>query len=395
MSRQGKLDVIVVGGGPAGAAAALALTRADFRVALIDARAPQPWHAEDELDLRVFALAPSAARLLDDLGVWDALRDARVAAYSHMHVTDAATGASINFSASEQGVDALGWIVENRLLQHVLWGALDAAGVRCVCPARVNGVRTQAERISVDLDDGGVLSASVLVAADGGASPLRGMVGIDLSEHDYAQRALVAHVSSERPHQMVAWQRFLPGGPLALLPLADGRASVVWSLPQAQAKRILALDDASFLAELGVASDFHLGRLLATTPRAAFPLRMNLARRYHAPRAVLVGDAAHVVHPLAGQGVNLGLRDVAVLRDTLLAARAQGRDIAADDVLARYGRRRRSSATLDAWSIDALGRVFGWRSAPLTGLRVVGLRVVDRLGVLKRALGAHATGLQD
>lgn len=393
MSRQGRLDVIVVGGGPVGAAAALALAQADFKVALVEARTPQPWRADDELDVRVVALAPSSARLLNGLGVWDALRSARASAYARMQVVDAESGASVKFDAREQGVDALGWIVENRLLQHVLWQALDGAGVRCVCPARVAGVRQHDDRISVDLDDGSALSARVLAAADGGGSPLRTMLNIDVSEHDYAQRALVAHVCSERDHDGVAWQRFLPGGPLALLPLADGRSSVVWSLPQAQAKRILALDDDAFLAELGVASDFHLGRMLASTPRAAFPLRMNLARRYYAPRAVLLGDAAHVVHPLAGQGVNIGLRDVTELRDTLVAARSQGRDIAAEDVLARYARRRRSAATRDAWSFDALARIFAWRAAPLTGLRGLGVHAVDRIGVLKRALGAHATGL--
>ncbi|MDN5924178.1 MAG: UbiH/UbiF/VisC/COQ6 family ubiquinone biosynthesis hydroxylase [Xanthomonadales bacterium] len=393
MSRQARLDVIVVGGGPVGAAAALALARADFKVALIEAHTPSAWHSEDELDLRVLALAPSSARLLDGLGVWEALRDARASAYAHMRVEDAASGASLNFAASELGVDALGWIVENRLLQQVLWRALDGAGVRCVCPARVEGVRAQAERISVDLAAGDVLSAQLLVAADGAGSPLRGMLGIELSKHDYAQRALVAHVRSERAHQHTAWQRFLPGGPLALLPLADGRSSLVWSLLQDEAKRLLELDDAAFLNELGMASDFHLGRLLQTTPRAAFPLRMNLARHYHAPRAVLLGDAAHVVHPLAGQGVNLGLRDVAELRDSLVAARARGRDIAAEDVLAGYARRRRSADTLDAWSIDGLARVFAWQSPALIGLRALGLRSVDRLGIVKRALGAHASGL--
>jgi 2-octaprenyl-3-methyl-6-methoxy-1,4-benzoquinol hydroxylase/2-octaprenylphenol hydroxylase len=199
-------------------------------------------------------------------------------------------------------------------------------------------------------------------------------------------------VTTERPHQHTAWQRFLPGGPLALLPLADGRSSIVWSLPEAEARRVLALDDDAFCAELGVASDFRLGPVRSTTRRAAFPLRLQLADDYQAERLVLLGDAAHAVHPLAGQGVNLGLRDVAELRDTLLAAREAGRDIAAPHVLRRYARRRRSADTLDAWSFDALGRIYAWQAPPWVAARALGVRLVDRLAPLKRRLAAHAAG---
>jgi 2-octaprenyl-3-methyl-6-methoxy-1,4-benzoquinol hydroxylase/2-octaprenylphenol hydroxylase len=233
----------------------------------------------------------------------------------------------------------------------------------------------------------------LLVAADGTQSPLRRLAGIETRGRDYAQRAVVAHVSTERSHEDTAWQVFLPGGPLALLPLADGRSSVVWSLPEADAVRVLAMDEAAFCEALGVGSDFRLGRVVGTTRRAAFPLRLQLADRYQAERFVLLGDAAHAVHPLAGQGVNLGLRDVAELRDTLVVAREAGRDIAAEHVLRRYARRRRSADTLDALSFDGLARVYGWKAAPLVALRGMGVRVVDRLGPLKRLLVHHAGGV--
>ena len=387
------LDVAVVGGGMVGAAAALALARAGFATALLEARAPQPWSAADEVDLRVVGLAPSSIALLDELDVWTSIRDARCGPYAHMRVWDGESGASIDFDAADEGRDLLGHIVENNLVQWMLWQALEAAGVRRLCPAAVRGIEPREDRMTLQLADGESLSARLVVAADGAASPLRGMVGIGTRGRDYAQRAVVAHVATERAHERTAWQRFLPTGPLALLPLADGRSSIVWSLPDEEAQRVLALSDADFMAELGVASDFRLGRIAATTRRAAFPLRLQLAESYQAERFVLLGDAAHAVHPLAGQGVNLGLRDVVELRDVLLAARDAGREIAAPHVLRRYARRRRSADTLDAYGFDALARIHAWQSPPLVAARGLGVRLLDRLAPLKRQLARHAAGL--
>lgn len=387
------LDVAVVGGGMVGSAAALALARAGFSTALLEARAPAAWDASAEVDLRVVGLAPSSVTLLDELDVWTSIREARAGSYSHMHVWDAESGAAIDFDAAGEGRDRLGYIVENNLVQWTLWQALEAAGVRRLCPAEVQGFEAREDRIQLELAGGETLAAGLLVAADGAASPLRQLAGIGTRGRDYAQRAVVAHVATERPHEDTAWQRFLPGGPLALLPLADGRSSIVWSLPEAEARRVLALDEQAFLGELGVASDFRLGRIVAATPRAAFPLKLQLAERYQADRFVLLGDAAHAVHPLAGQGVNLGLRDVIELRDTLVDARAAGRDIGAAHVLRRYARRRRSADTLDALGFDALARIYAWQSPALVAARGVGVRLLDRLTPLKRKLSEHAAGL--
>jgi 2-octaprenyl-3-methyl-6-methoxy-1,4-benzoquinol hydroxylase/2-octaprenylphenol hydroxylase len=319
------LDVAIVGGGMVGAAAALSLARAGFATALLEAREPAPWRVDDEVDLRVVGLAPSSIALLEELGVWPSIRDARSGPYSHMHVWDAENGAAIDFDAADEDRQLLGYIVENNLVQWTLWQALEAGGVRRLCPARVGGIEQREDRVQLELADGEPICARLIVAADGAGSPLRDMVGIATRGRDYGQRAIVAHVRTERAHQGTAWQRFLPTGPLALLPLADGRSSLVWSLPEDRARQVLAMDDAAFLSELGVASDFRLGPILATTPRAAFPLKLQLAERYQSERFVLLGDAAHAVHPLAGQGVNLGLRDVVELRDTLVAARDAGR----------------------------------------------------------------------
>lgn len=391
MNRRGTHDVAVVGAGMVGAALALALAREGFDVAMVEPRAPTSWRGTDEVDLRVVALAPSSAQLFQRLDVWTAIASARACAFRRMHVWDALAPGELGFDAADDGAAALGWIVENRLIQHSLWQALQD-DVAVYCPARVSASEADAQRRTLLLEDGTSLSARLVIAADGADSALRGMVGIAASDRDYAQRAIVAHVATERPHQSTAWQRFLPGATLAFLPLADGRSSVVWSAPEAQAARLLELDDAAFCNELGAAFDFRLGRITATTPRAAFPLRLRLAERYLAPRFALIGDAAHVVHPLAGQGVNLGLRDASELTGVLTAARAEKRDFAAEYTLRQFERSRRSDNALSAHAFDAIQRAFASQALPVAALRGAALALVDRVAPLKRLFADHAAG---
>ncbi|HEX7368884.1 MAG TPA: FAD-dependent monooxygenase, partial [Rhodanobacteraceae bacterium] len=323
---------------------------------------------------------------------WRGIEAARVSPYRRMCVWDAASGAELAFDAAREGRAQLGWIVENNLVARTLWEALDRAGVRRMCPAHIESFTQRDDRVVLELGGGEILAAALLVIADGAGSKLREHAGIEVRGRDYHQRAVVAHIATERPHEKIAWQRFAHEGPIALLPLADGRSSIVWSLPEARAREVLTMDDATFCEAAGIASDFRLGCITATTSRASFPLRLQMARRFAAGRCVLIGDAAHVVHPLAGQGANLGLRDVAELTDVLGDARSAGRDFTAAHVLQRYARRRRAPSVLDAHAFDAIERMFAWQTPGWSALRGLGLHAFDAIGPVKRKLADHAAG---
>jgi 3-demethoxyubiquinol 3-hydroxylase len=389
MSRRGLLDVVVVGAGVVGSAAALALARDGRRVALVEAQAPAPWSAPAP-DLRVYAFAPDNAALLEDLGAWQAVRTARAEPYRRMRVWDAAGGEELCFDADALGQPELGWIVEHGLLVDRLWQALEGAGVERHCPQRVVALEQDDSSATLTLADGRRLRAQLVVAADGAGSALRGLAGLEVERHDYGQCGLVAYVRTAAPHQQTCWQRFLPSGPLAFLPCSDGRSSIVWTLPEAEAQRLQALDATDFSAELTRAFDARLGAVELDSARAAFPLRRQLARRYVAGRVVLAGDAAHVVHPLAGQGVNLGLRDVAALR-RLLAAGAPGAGVAGHR-LDRYARERRSENALAAWTFDGINRLFSNDALLPTLLRGPLLGLVGRLPPLADLLWRRAAG---
>jgi len=407
VSRRELLDVVVVGAGVVGAAAALAFARDGLNVALVEAREPAPWRREVP-DLRVYAFAPDNAALLADLGVWNAVCAARVQPYRAMRIWDAAGGDAFAFDADHFARRELGWIVEHGLLVDRLWAALPAAGVQLLCPERVTGLEPGrpergAEGATLELGSGRRLRARLVLAADGADSQLRTLAGVETAGHDYSQRGLVAFIETEQPHRDTCWQRFLPGGPLAFLPFAaiDAGAppggghcsSIVWTLPEAEAARQLALADAPFLVELERAFDGPLGALRAVSKRAAFPLRRQLARAQVAGRIAIVGDAAHVVHPLAGQGVNLGLRDVAALRVSVAAAMSRGGDIAAPAQLARWARERRSENTVAAYAFDGLNKLFSNDAVAATLLRGPLLGMAGKLPPLTRVLWRRAAGL--
>ena len=390
--KRGMRDVVAVGGGVVGAACALALAKLGLDVALVEAREPPRWNASQR-DLRVYAFAPDNAALLDALGLWKSIRESRTEPYRRMRVWDAGGGGELAIDADALGRRELGWIVEHGLLVDRLWSALPAAGVEVLCPAKVESLAQDERGTSVGLDSGRSIEARVAIAADGGDSALRALAGIEVDAHDHAQRGVVAYVETASPHENTAWQRFLPGGPLAFLPCGDGLSSIVWSLPNDEAARVLALDDAAFGEELAQAFEARLGAVRVVSKRAAFPLRRQLADSLCEGRVLLAGDAAHVVHPLAGQGVNLGLRDVAALRDSIAAA--QSRRLAWDSPhrLQRWARQRKSENALAAHAFDAINRVYSNDALWPTLLRGHALGIAGRLPPVASALWRHASGL--
>ena len=397
MSRE--FDVIVVGAGVVGAALAAGLAAAGVcepgRVALLADAPAHPVAADTDWDLRVFALSRASERLLRFAGAWDLVPSRRLHPYGRMCVGDASGEAggrgSLTFDGADMGEPNLGMIAEGRALQSACLQAARTAGV-VVIEAALAAVETGATAARVRLGDGRELRGGLVVAADGTDSTARALLGIGTAGHTYLQDAIVAHVRTALPHQNTAWQRFLPSGPLAFLPLPDGRSSIVWSTARAEAARLRTLDADAFAAELDAASGAALGRCEPATARAGFPLKLQYALEYARPRAVLVGDAAHVVHPLAGQGLNLGLMDCAALIETLRDAGGP-RSFGDLRVLRRYERWRKSENLVAAAVLDGFERLFSSTSFVLSRLRSRGLEVVGALPVVKRGFAERALGL--
>jgi 2-polyprenylphenol 6-hydroxylase len=387
-------DLVVAGGGMVGAAFALACSGKGLSIALVETRPPQRTWPQGETDLRVSALSRASQRLFGRLGVWERIESLGASPYREMRVWDSVGGGSIHFDSADLGEPDLGHIVENRVTQLALWEGLERApDVTPICPAAIAGMERYGTVTRLLLADGRALDAHLLVAADGRDSLVRELAGIQTSGWDYDQRAIVATVIPSQPHRETAWQRFLPTGPLALLPLRNGRCSIVWSATEIRATELMALEDAAFSAELTDACEGRLGLLRLEGPRAALGLRLQHAQRYVEPGLALIGDAAHAVHPLAGQGVNLGLLDAAELADALDLALSRRRDIASLWTLRRYERARRGDNLAMLAAMDGFKRLFGNALAPVARVRSLGLCATDRLAPVKRRFMERALGL--
>lgn len=394
-------DIAVIGAGMVGAATAALLARAlpGTTIAVLDAEAPPRWRAGDPLGLRVSALSEASRRILAACGAWEEIAAGRISPYSHMRVWDGAIPAggpgAIRFGAADVAAPVLGHIVENELVRLALRNALlRMENVNVLDGARLETLALDGACAELGIEDGRRLQARLVVGADGAASPSRALAGLETQGHDYEQRAVVCHVRCQLPHGETAWQRFLPEGPIAYLPLADGRVSIVWSTTPAHAEALLAADDESFRVEVARASDGCLGEVLEAGPRAAFPLRMRHAPVYTRARYALVGDAAHTVHPLAGQGVNLGFLDAAALADVVAAGVAAGRDPGDPALLRRYERWRKPENVIAMRAFDGINRLFSNDDPGLGAIRRAGFTLVERLAPLKGMFIRRAMGLE-
>ena len=392
-------NVVIIGAGVAGLTLATLLSNSaapSFRVAVVDAGPPPPYDPE-AVALRVSAISPKSADVLRKCSVWSDISSRRAAPYQTMCVWDAQSrwdsDDAVNFRSDELGTEVLGYIIENDLIRWTLAAELAAKQVPVTCATRVAGLRFGPRSCDVLLADKAQLSAGLIVGADGAHSLVRQLAGIRTTQWDYRQRAFVTHVRSEIPHSETAWQRFTDAGPIALLPLADGRSSIVYSTDPAEARKLVDLDEAAAGRRLTDVSDGVLGDLRVTSSRASFPLAAAYVEDYAIERCVLIGDAAHRVHPLAGQGVNLGVADAHELAETIISAYANGQDHGDLSVLRRYERARKAGNELTLRSLDALHRLFSSQTMSVAELRRAGLRIFDRAAPLKRRAARHAMGL--
>ena len=408
-----EFDVVVVGGGMTGSALALGAASQGWKVALVESaplaslQAPlTPAVTVDDIEPRVSAISVASERLLTELGAWPRVLQGRHCAYTAMDVWDGDGTGRIRFSASELGAPALGTIVENRALVKALFDQLAESSVRLLGDTRVDSLSLVGEGIHrVVLSSGECLQSRLVIAADGARSQLRQWAGLPTREWDYNQQAIVCTVATERAHDGTAWQRFTETGPLAFLPLAslkdvdgarepgDNLCSIVWSQDTTEARRLMALDDDAFSEQLAAAFEGRLGAVTRLSRRHVFPLRQRHAKTYVRPGFALLGDAAHTIHPLAGQGANLGYGDVRVLLDELAVARQRALNPGDLLLLQRYQRRRKGENLSMMAAMEGFRQLFVRDELPLRWLRNTGMRWLNSAGPLKNRIAAQAMGL--
>lgn len=392
-------DLIIVGAGMVGSALALALKDSGLNILLLDggSMAVRPFSDEAPFEPRVSALSMASQRLLERLQVWPGVQARRASPYAQMQVWDGSGTGSIHFSAASVHAESLGHIVENRVVQDALLEALFDSEVGLLPNARLEQLRRDGDDWLLQLVDGRQLRTPLLVAADGANSSVRQMAGCATREWDYLHHAIVTSVRCADAHQATAWQRFTDDGPLAFLPLRRGEdehwCSIVWSTVPEEARRLMALDDQAFRQALGKAFEWRLGEVLEVDPRLCIPLRQRHAKRYIQPGLALIGDAAHTIHPLAGQGVNLGFLDAATLAEVLLHALRRGEALASEKTLSRFERRRMPHNLAMMAAMEGFQRLFQADPLSVRWLRNSGLNLVDGLAEAKALFVRQALGL--
>ncbi|MBM3356314.1 MAG: UbiH/UbiF family hydroxylase [Betaproteobacteria bacterium] len=384
-----QVDVVIVGGGPVGLSLAAALSRTGLKLAVVESQASRAHDEGQAWDSRVYAISPGAAAFLEACGAWQRVPRERIARVEAMRVYGDDARACLEFSAYDAGLRELAFIVENNRLQHALWQRVREETVAVYCPAGWRSLEFGPDAARIELDDGTMIAARLVVGADGADSRVRERAGIAVKPLEYRQLGVVGNFSCGRPHDGVAYQWFRRDGVLALLPLPGRRASMVWSLEEEGARRLLGLAPGRLGEEVAVASHGALGALASITPPAAFPLRLQRVERFIGSRVALVGDAAHNIHPLAGQGLNLGFRDARELARAL-AGRGPFEDCGEQTLLRRYERARREDVLAMQYATDGLQKLFNNDVVWLERVRNLGLQLVNGQPQLKNFLVRQA-----
>lgn len=387
-------DIVIAGGGMIGTGLALALAPLKLRVAVVEA-VPRTDNQQPSFDDRSTALSRSSQHMFEAMGLWQDIAKSSTPITS-IHISDRGRFGFSHIDAEEQGVEALGYVVMNRTLGQVLHQALsEIDGIEFVCPGKITSVEMRPDIATVSIDTPNErllkLSGSLLVASDGANSAVRGMVGVSASRVDYEQIAVVGNLETEKPAGNCAFERFTDGGPIAMLPASDGRVAFVWTMSPGQADRVMQHSDRAFTKELQEAFGFRLGSFARVGKRAAYPLTLSKASRLVTGRCVLIGNAAHGLHPVAAQGFNLGLRDVAALSDCI--ADSAVRDVGDEEILQEYAAWRRADQRKLVRITDGIVRLFGSDKAPIRVLRNLGMLSFDLVPGVRSLFAKHMMGL--
>ncbi len=389
-------DIIIVGGGIVGLTVALLLAQSDKRIALLDKKGCIESFNREQYDVRVSAVTPASVKLFEQLSVWDNMVALRVSPFTHMHVWDGDGQGKIQFNAASMGVNELGYIVENNVMLQVLWQrVLAAANIELLNDIDLDYLQRHEHNSNIELHGGDtVLSAPLIIGADGAQSWLREAAHIGITERDYQHHALVCTVKTEKAHDKTARQRFMPEGPLAFLPLGSAHeSSIVWSSAPTHIDTLMQLSNDDFGIALTEAFQSQLGAVIEVGPRATFPLVMRHAKHYVQSGLALVGDAAHTVHPLAGQGLNLGLADAALLAELVLQDYAHKNERVKYSTLRRYERARKADNATMLAAMDGFRHLFGNDIPIVKWLRHRGLNLTDRLDFIKSLILQKAMGV--
>lgn len=388
-------DIAVVGSGMTGLLAACALGPSHLKIAVIDQRLPIIEWQDDGFDARVSAITLASQQIFINLGVWQYILQHRMSPFENMHVWDGMGGNTIRFSHADVEKKQLGFIIENRVIQASLFKQLqNYSNIEWIYPAQLEQMENHADKVILHLSNQERLSAQLAIGADGAESKLRQLAAIKFDSRDYGHHALISTVKTSLSHQQTAWQCFMPDGVLAFLPLSDPHTcSIVWSTTPQQAQDLLQLSASDFNHKLGAAFAMRLGKIVDSSKRFVFPLQMRHVKKYVVEHVALIGDAAHTIHPLAGQGVNLGFLDAAALVEVILTAQQKNRSIGSWVTLRRYERWRKGENTLMLGFVAALQKLFAQQTLPLTSLRHWGISLTDNFMPAKKFLMHRAMGL--